>query len=93
MITLMLMFFACNDKVETTDNTTTTTAEQVETVVTPTNAEVKETPVKNDNKKVEVKTAENTETTNSAAIEATGEGDDNATNDQFIDGRLPRSLW
>jgi len=81
MITLMLMFFACNDKVETTDNTTTTTAEQVETVVTPTNAEVKETPVKNDNKKVEVKTAENTETTNSAAIEATGEGDDNATND------------
>ena len=37
---------------------------QVETTVTPKTTEVKETPVKNDNKKVEVTTAENKNTEN-----------------------------
>ena len=63
MITLLLMFLACGDDTskETTTTIGNTATEQVETTVTPKTTEVKETPVKNDNVVVEVKTAENTE--------------------------------
>ena len=84
MITLLLMFLACeSNKAETTNTTDNNTPEQVETTETPKTTEVKETPVKNDNVKVEVKTAENTETTETtnSTTETTNEGDNNATND------------
>ncbi len=80
MITLMLMLLACDNKTETTTTTDKTQAEQVETTETPKTTVVKETPVKNDNATVEVKTAENTETTNSTT-ETTNDGENNATND------------
>ena len=82
MITLMLMFLACeSNKAETTNTANNAPAEQVETTVAPTTTKVKETPVNNDNNNVvEVKTVENTANANSE-VETTEKGDNNATND------------
>ena len=81
MITLLLMFLACeSNKAETTNTTDNNTPEQVETTETPKATEVQETPVANDSKTVEVKTAENKETTISTT-ETTNAGENNATND------------
>ena len=81
MITLLLMFLACeSNTAETTNTTDKTPTEQVENAETPNTAEVKGTPVKNDNVAVEVKTAEKKEAT-SSTTENTNVGENNATND------------
>lgn len=80
MITLLLMFLACeSNKAETTNTTDNATTEQVETTVPGNATDVKETPAKNENGTVETTTAENKTETNDSTTTTAGEN--NATND------------
>ena len=82
MITLLLMLAACGtETVETTSTTDNTATEQTEEVVTPNTTKVTETPAKNGDTTVEIKTVENKQETVQTENTNKTEGDNNATDD------------